>query len=974
MKLQTNFFRGYIYGLTVTHIAFFLMISTFSFAQNLIVEKPADVRIGKIGADVVEVKFTWNPSDLWSNSNTDIFQDTKFVLTAVDQATFEEIVTEYLFQSSDAFLPLNDHFFRLPVLNLKPKRDYKVKINVFESINFNLYGRSDDSDWSETIRTKERVYGITVLTHGFQAGGATSGFIDYARQIKERLNGNATIFLNEKDDNFDYWKLVEGNGTGELIFVYEWPEYSWRLSEKDNAQLEYAADKLFQLLTLPLAKSGRPIIKRFDKPGELLKSKQTHFIAHSRGTILNLQVFHRLLEHFPSIDIEQFTALDPHPATTFGDVNSTLNNVNHSLPAVFGFASSCILTCENRNSITFRVPLNVQKAESIYREDNNFEGIDITTINVGQFDGIPITGGVNVKLENDALESAPIAGGAHSGVHQWYFGSVNFNTPLPDDWFNNSALKNRMFGGFFNSRLGGNTTRPESARQRLSISNLNQQIKARQNGRPLDIAFNQSFQYNGTGWDIPKIYNNYSEKEGTYSLENPIENERLKIRIDEFDIKNNNRTKTIKKHHFYIPKGKNYLSFKIKPTELSKGSSIYVDWFGANDNSFAADGPQCLEEDDEDPEKEILLFSKIPEQLIGQIARFEVIINFTGENDEILVDDFEFGKTEPAGGQGIGDGYCCEDEITENFDVTANASGKYVDPTTGKVIVCPGTNVTLSSSSCSGPVVWSTGDTASYISVDKSGTYHAKCMYTDSCSKDKPITIEFETATKPSIAYAGSDIHACEQEVFKLQARKPQFGYGSWIVSNSGDYSISNIYDPNATFNSNGGNYLLTWKVQLNCSFNSSSDDVLVTVNSNPESFTIPVKDFVQERLIDRGTGAIIVPHSCNAYFDGKVYSTEERNAKCLINIPTDIGLDITFSNLTRENYNVNGQLFHMFSSPELPEDRTYMTIYGETFYSLKGSGAYHLQFSNKVEGCGGGSTENITITIKDKVGDYLSN
>jgi hypothetical protein len=381
--------------------------------------------------------------------------------------------------------------------------------------------------------------GVTVITHGFDAlaGTPESGIDDWiehgyevAKQYNDKHPGQlwATVYVN--DGTTGLWKrdtdLRNGYGSpnSELIFVYDWTKYSNNPSY--DRWLEASADHLFALLTQPATTTGNTIYSA--TAGNMLLDKETHFIGHSRGAVLLLQVLHRIKNHFPDVTIEHLTLLDPHPAGKMSDVKrSNVNNSPDNLPCVQGYASGCgIFFCSNGifdstnnpNGVRVQIPENVVKADCYYRtEGNTYEPI-VSNRQAAPFSGVPVIGldSFNRKLNNVTMSAGSSTfGGAHSGVHTWYFYSIsriglipingvlfptNCNINLPPametyQWFTSVTapfLDYNVFNptgegcfntGYYYSRLGNGygsmkfDSIPQS--NKITLATMNQQLNTR---------------------------------------------------------------------------------------------------------------------------------------------------------------------------------------------------------------------------------------------------------------------------------------------------------------------------------------------------------------------------------------------------------------------------------------------------------------------------------------------------------------
>lgn len=346
--------------------------------------------------------------------------------------------------------------------------------------------------------------GVTVLVHGFDPLGGTKWTgIDtwqaHAIALREYAktkvpSGNAVVLIN--DEKLGIWKILEKNKKGykmrevdinpttydgEVIFVYNWGDLSndnlLPINEGEDAA-EAAADNLFSMLinTYELNDLNGNLSTNY------LQNKQIHFIAHSRGNVVSLQVFNRFLKYFNNsttgnITISQWTALDPHPASKMGDVESELGVVTKSLPYIFGRAEGCnnnatlnfknygygynygsyagILgvalvqaiiyvskikgVCGSNNNIYLGVPENILKVDNYYRQSDYYEPLTATGNNfsaIGEFSGVSIpNASFNNKLSNSVIHSnADKFGSAHGEVVNWYWGTFDY---LLDDTFTN---------------------------------------------------------------------------------------------------------------------------------------------------------------------------------------------------------------------------------------------------------------------------------------------------------------------------------------------------------------------------------------------------------------------------------------------------------------------------------------------------------------------------------------------------------
>ncbi|MBB3842014.1 PKD repeat protein [Runella defluvii] len=408
-----------------------------------------------------------------------------------DNATNE---TSYELERADGLLlgPTNSDFKKIATLpaNTTTVLDQKLTSKSQYCYRVRAVNAVGASDFMEAVcgTTNAPPAGITLITHGFSPAGPeapeklrddfTASFGVFANSIREKAGAGATVYINDVNTRkWKRWEAVSNNGNGdptkEIILFYNWADASNTelyallnnlLYMSNSGYLEGSADILFAML----ADAQIPTL-----PNNLLTSgKPLHFIGHSRGTILLLQLMHRMAKWFPNVKIDHYTALDPHPATNMGDVVRKQRNTYASLPLVTGYADGCTNTigCSSASvgtaeEIKIRIPENVQKAEVYYRKDGDYEDSDSALENLASrfgdpeiyanavifitnyflppwlqiqyqnrfrrllvaFDGVPSIGGVNYQLDNTKISEGKTGGfgGAHSGVVSWYFGTID---------------------------------------------------------------------------------------------------------------------------------------------------------------------------------------------------------------------------------------------------------------------------------------------------------------------------------------------------------------------------------------------------------------------------------------------------------------------------------------------------------------------------------------------------------------------
>lgn len=797
----------------------FCIYINFSFAQ-ISIEKPKNLVAKTIAPDMATITFEWN-------SPTVNFAEYRYVVFNVRA---RNILTNQISIIKIREYNLNkfNKSISITAFGLVPDTKYVFYFDINISSAVNVYETefsSPMSDVTNEITTDTRKHGITVITHGYQLLGLSSdAFIKHAQKIKKRIENNSTIYANVGRGSSMHWKKIEGDGNGELIFVYDWAEYS----DDPAGNLEAASDRLFSLLINPIDENGTMI--KSNTIAELISKNHVHFIGHSRGTILLLQTIHRFLEHFPKIKIHHYTALDPHPASKFGDISSEIQSLPN-LPSVFGNAKECstvFKTCLNGENISIGIPENVLYADCYYRKDGEFEDI-FTDFTAAPFDGVPILENKSFSWPlNNKILARGLSGGAHSNVHIWYFNTVDlldsisfskFVPLFPDN-------HNRANAGFYFSNLGGGLNKLPFNDSRVSIETLRNQINTRQGGRPLDIIFNGYFNYELTSWE--------------YYPSN------LPFSIDNRGLSIGGFTKTgfsLNHDSFFIPKGRGYLNFDIIPTTLSPNSTISLIWY-ANGKLIKSIGPQCIRTE----QIKQKYYVEIPKELIGQVATFKLIFTKADKGlnpylGDFYLNNFDLSIDRPTSGLDIGKGYCCDDINNINFKITV-AGAKFKHDINNKLLsIC--SPVTLNTEGCQGIVVWNDKDTLTSINIDPVlnifKSIKAKCVLGEECVKLEELVIRNINPSESLAPNAGSDRNFCSStRSFNLDAEPPKYGLGKWSSSYI-DYNmvqISNINDPKATvtmlFEQSTYGGVFIWETQDVCSNNILKDDVEIKFSLPP--------------------------------------------------------------------------------------------------------------------------------------------
>lgn len=471
--------------------------------------------------------------------------------------------------------------------------------------------------FSRPLCAQSEVTRVTVITHGFTAGGTLStDWKEFALRVRKRSGG--TVYVNNAKGVWQ--KLIPNkaltkkgltNGTGgtneHKIFLYDWAASSNNLAD---GYLEGSADHLFALLC------NTEIGNIFDNQYRI------HFIGHSRGTILLLQVAHRVARYFPSRKIDHFTLLDPHPAAqSMNDVSGSSENL--SLPGVYGtpsisFFNKC-LGFDNIGTTRIRLPVNILKADEYYRQDGLYEVCSLKEnaykLDAGDFDGVPVEGlGIpssglfypngkfRRKLNNSLLGGLLV----HSSVWQWYLGTIDWNVAEGNsNWFATetypSAIlphlkileepsnenENRVTTGYYYSYEGGGyqSLSTVAASTQVSLDDMNARTINR-TGETLTAIYNRVFKYNTNLFQY--IVPGWLSGNGGQSS-------RIKVNAGAAVVLSG---KEFKHSYFYIPPGAKKLVVKAKAnvTNSTSGpgqvagmpsSQLQIKFYDANANSTA---------------------------------------------------------------------------------------------------------------------------------------------------------------------------------------------------------------------------------------------------------------------------------------------------------------------------------------------------------------------------------------------------
>jgi hypothetical protein len=251
--------------------------------------------------------------------------------------------------------------------------------------------------------------GVTVLVHGFQIKGELRvHWIDFAKAIQRHKNNDAVIL--KSNPNTSTWEVPEGvvnnpNPTNktEFIFVCDWAAVSNNVFEQGS--LEVAADQLYTMLSAPIGAPDPSV-------NFITGAYSKHFVGHSRGCILLLQVIRRIAKYHPEVKMDRFTTIDPHP-TSIKD------------KSLWG------ITPHPKFNYQLTIPNNILTADNYFRRSTIVR--DFYEPANGNYSGIPVVGAsLNDQKEDNMLLG--LNNGctmlAHNNIGSWYYGTINPQDPI----------------------------------------------------------------------------------------------------------------------------------------------------------------------------------------------------------------------------------------------------------------------------------------------------------------------------------------------------------------------------------------------------------------------------------------------------------------------------------------------------------------------------------------------------------------
>jgi hypothetical protein len=431
-----------------------------------------------------------------------------------------------------------------------------------------------------TINKIEPEKGVTVIVHGFSLPSTdleNSWVFTMAEAIKKRAGGGI-ILIN--DGSSGKWRLASNQGNinpnGEIILLYDWVNPSWRLG---NGFAEAAGDHLFASLLQPLgleystsAANSNPLgysafVNNWLNDKLFLLGKKKHFICHSRGNIVALHTFYRLKKYFPNVEIEHYTALDPHPAVASVSAPQT-NGLMNDQDAPFVFPNTSY-------NYQVELPSNILYADNYYRRTVSYEptvsGVNQINdnYNFGNFSGVPFgnhTRGNFELCENSLLGAYEQGASArqHSNVHLWYYGTINNNIGanngehiVPNEWYAIDFCRREITEPLIRTNRGYNKSRIGNAT--ITVPQTNSQGNVYPNPSSL---FNGNLQYSGGNINKAPAWN-YHGGETSSGLSIINQTAASSYILGNFTMKHN---------YLYVPDTANYLTFEANSAGLSRGS------------------------------------------------------------------------------------------------------------------------------------------------------------------------------------------------------------------------------------------------------------------------------------------------------------------------------------------------------------------------------------------------------------------
>lgn len=242
-----------------------------------------------------------------------------------------------------------------------------------------------------------RAGGITLITHGLDGDvdgwitGMATNVANYARFPGAAYSGYKMAFSNFNNVYYLTAARVAGNApatsdSGEIVVMLDWRQ----LADGDSYNTYQVAAAV-----LPAMLSTNFIP---ELGGRALAEYPLHLIGHSRGGSLICELSRLLGTN--GIWVDHLTTLDPHP----------LNDPAFPLDFLVGSA----------------VDAPARTYENVLFHDNYWQSGGTFSVS-----GLPVAGGYTRQLTASSGGYGGLAG-AHSDVHLWYHGTLDWRVPTSD--------------------------------------------------------------------------------------------------------------------------------------------------------------------------------------------------------------------------------------------------------------------------------------------------------------------------------------------------------------------------------------------------------------------------------------------------------------------------------------------------------------------------------------------------------------